>query len=65
MLEIVEVEIGAPGTPAVVTVVAGFRGPAGSNGVGGADISAEPENAIEARANGLFVPQSQDLGTFN
>jgi hypothetical protein len=65
MPDIVEIEIGRPGEPVVVAIEAGFRGPPGAPGVGGAQISPDPDNALTARQNGLFVPASQDLGTFN
>lgn len=42
----------------VVTVVtaAGGQGPPGRNGVDGATISPDPDNQLENRPNGLFVP---------
>lgn len=50
--------------PKIVVVEIGFRGPPGAPGVGGAQISAEPDNALTIKPDGLFVPASRDLGTF-
>lgn len=41
---------------ATVIVTAGAQGPPGKNGIGGADISDEPDNQLEAKSNGLYVP---------
>ena len=45
-----------------LTAVVGFEG---KPGVGGAQISPDPNNALTAKPDGLFVPVSLDLGTFN
>lgn len=64
MPEIVEIEMRHPGEPEIAVVEVGFRGPPGAPGVGGAQISAEPDNALTIQPDGLFVPASRDLGTF-
>lgn len=48
-----------------VVIEVGVQGPPGPPGGGTATISKDPDNLIEVRANGIFVPASQDLGTFN
>lgn len=55
MPEIVEIEIRHPGEPEIAVIEVGFRGPAGRNGVGGADISATEGNALQLLPDGLFV----------
>lgn len=65
MPDIVEIEVRYPGEPDIAVVEVGFRGPAGRNGVGGADVSAEPDNALTIQPDGLFVPASRDFGTFS
>lgn len=39
-----------------VIVTSGAQGPPGRNGIGGADISAEPDNQLTAKDDGLYVP---------
>lgn len=45
-----------------LTVVVGFEG---KPGTAGAQISPDPNNALTAQPDGLFVPAALDLGTFN
>ena len=59
MPEIIEIEIRHPGEPEITVVEVGFRGPAGAPGVGGAQISAEPDNALTIKPDGLFVDAEQ------
>lgn len=44
------------GERGTVIVTAGAQGPPGKNGIGGADISDEPDNQLEAKPDGLYVP---------
>lgn len=39
-----------------VIVTAGAQGPAGKNGLDGATISADPDNQITNKPDGLYVP---------
>jgi hypothetical protein len=48
--------------PAVV-VAAGTQGPPGRNGVDGATISPDPDNQIQNRPTGLYVPPTEWGGT--
>lgn len=48
--------------PAIV-VAAGTQGPPGRNGVDGATISTDPDNQIQNRPNGLYVPPTEWGGT--
>ena len=49
--------------PVALVVKVVEQGPPGAPGVGGADISPDPDNALQARGNGLFVPQGTQLKT--
>lgn len=64
MPEIVRIKIERPNEPQIALFKVGFRGPQGAPGVGGAQISADPDNALTTKPDGLFVPASRDLGTF-
>ncbi|CAM4003598.1 hypothetical protein [Ectopseudomonas alcaliphila] len=48
--------------PAIVVAV-GTQGPPGRNGVDGATISPDPNNQIQNRPNGLYVPPTEWGGT--
>lgn len=48
--------------PAIV-VAAGTQGPPGRNGVDGATISPDPDNQIQNRPSGLYVPPTEWGGT--
>lgn len=48
--------------PAIV-VAAGTQGPPGRNGVDGATISPDPNNQIQNRPSGLYVPPTEWGGT--
>lgn len=48
--------------PAIV-VAAGTQGPPGRNGVDGATISPDPNNQIQNRPTGLYVPPTEWGGT--
>lgn len=48
--------------PAVV-VAAGTQGPPGRDGVDGATLSPDPNNQIQNRPNGLYVPPTEWGGT--
>lgn len=41
---------------ATVIVTTGAQGPPGRNGIGGADISTEPDNQLTTKGDGLYVP---------
>lgn len=54
---------GIPARPIWTTMELGREG---SPGVADpVTVSGSPDNLIEQRADGIFVPASQDLGTFN
>ena len=63
MPDIVEIEVRYPGEPDIAVVEVGFRGPAGRNGTGGAQISPDPDNRLEAKPDGLFVGPPQYSST--
>ena len=48
--------------PAIL-VAAGTQGPPGRNGVDGATISPDPDNQIQNRPSGLYVPPTEWGGT--
>lgn len=52
-----------PVAPPAVVVAAGTQGPPGRNGVDGATISPDPDNQIQNRPNGLYVPPAEWGGT--
>lgn len=48
-----------PVAPPAVVVAAGRQGPPGRNGVDGATISPDPDNQIQNRPTGLYVPPTE------
>ncbi|WP_313117976.1 hypothetical protein [Ectopseudomonas guguanensis] len=52
-----------PVAPPAIVVAAGTQGPPGRNGVDGATISPDPDNQIQNRPNGLYVPPTEWGGT--
>ena len=52
-----------PVAPPAIVVAAGTQGPPGRNGVDGATISPDPDNQIQNRPSGLYVPPTEWGGT--
>lgn len=52
-----------PVAPPAIVVAVGTQGPPGRNGVDGATISPDPNNQIQNRPNGLYVPPTEWGGT--
>lgn len=52
-----------PVAPPAIVVAVGTQGPPGRNGVDGATISPDPNNQIQNRPSGLYVPPTEWGGT--